>query len=77
MATIEILEDIDNEIDLKTNPTLELDNYDLIDFEELKFDFDDLLISVDENSTNFKLDENLRSLEPAIRALCLRRAGVG
>lgn len=58
MATIEILDDVNNEIDLTTNPSLEIDNYDLFDFEELKFDFDELFISVDENSTNFKLDEN-------------------
>ncbi|HRN47179.1 MAG TPA: hypothetical protein PKW69_04020 [Niabella sp.] len=58
MATIDILDNVNNEIDLTTIPSLEIDNYDLFDFEELKFDFDELFISVDENSTNFKLDEN-------------------
>jgi hypothetical protein len=55
MAMIEI---IDSVIDLNTNPAYELDNYDIKEFEEIKFDFDELFISVDENSTNFKLDEN-------------------
>ena len=58
MATIDILNNVNNEIDLTINPSLDLENYDLSDFEELKFDFDKLFISVDENSTNFKLDEN-------------------
>lgn len=56
METIEI---VDNGINLNTNSSYELDNYAIKEFEELKFDFDELLISVDENSTNFKLDENL------------------
>jgi hypothetical protein len=55
MTTIEI---IDRITDLNTNSTYELENYEVKEFEELKFDFDELFISVDENSTNFKLDEN-------------------
>lgn len=58
MATIDIIENVNNGVDLTTNPPIEFDNFELFDFDELKFDFDKLFISVDENSTNFKLDEN-------------------
>ena len=53
------MEIINNVIGFDTNPSYELDNYDVKEFEEPKFDFEELFISVDENSTNFRLDENL------------------
>jgi len=59
MATIEIDDTLNNEIDLEEISSNEIVDYDFRELEELKFDFDEIFISVDENSTNFKLDENL------------------